>query len=98
MGKRFGFSAVEKGKIWSCWKAGQSLHEIGRAFVGGSELVSSIYEVLRAKFKCLRRRLSLFNVCTQDRNRWSPSKVGEPSAAISASLLFSRASCHFFEI
>jgi IS30 family transposase len=32
LGKRFGFSAVEKGKIWSCWKAGQSLHEIGRAF------------------------------------------------------------------
>jgi hypothetical protein len=31
-GKRFGFSAVEKSKIWSRWKAGQSLHEIGRAF------------------------------------------------------------------
>jgi IS30 family transposase len=32
LGKRFGFSAIEKDKIWSCWKAGQSLHEIGRAF------------------------------------------------------------------
>jgi hypothetical protein len=31
-GKRFGFSAVEKSKIWSRWKSGQSLHEIGRAF------------------------------------------------------------------
>jgi len=31
-GKRFGLSAVEKGGIWSRWKAGQSLHEIGRAF------------------------------------------------------------------
>src|ERR1700733_14028162 len=31
-GKRFGFSVVEKNKIWSRWKAGQSLHEIGRAF------------------------------------------------------------------
>jgi IS30 family transposase len=31
-GKRFGFSAVEKDRIWSRWKAGQSLHEIGRAF------------------------------------------------------------------
>jgi IS30 family transposase len=30
-GKRFGFSAVEKSNIWSRWKAGQSLHEIGRA-------------------------------------------------------------------
>jgi IS30 family transposase len=31
-GKRFGLSATEKSDIWSRWKAGQSLHEIGRAF------------------------------------------------------------------
>jgi hypothetical protein len=31
-GKRFGLSALEKSGIWSRWKAGQSLHEIGRAF------------------------------------------------------------------
>src|SRR5580698_8679076 len=31
-GKRFGFSEVEKRKIWNRWKAGQSLHGIGRAF------------------------------------------------------------------
>jgi transposase, IS30 family len=31
-GKRFGLSAVEKSDIWCRWKAGQSLHEIGRAF------------------------------------------------------------------
>ncbi len=31
-GKRFGLSAVEKSDIWSRWKTGQSLHEIGRAF------------------------------------------------------------------
>src|SRR5713101_79914 len=31
-GKRFGLSAIEKSGIWSRWKAGQSLHEIGRAF------------------------------------------------------------------
>ena len=31
-GKRFGFSVIEKSDIWSRWKAGQSLHEIGRAF------------------------------------------------------------------
>jgi DNA-binding CsgD family transcriptional regulator len=31
-GKRFGLSAIEKSDIWSQWKAGQSLHEIGRAF------------------------------------------------------------------
>ncbi len=31
-GKRFGLSAIEKRDIWRRWKAGQSLHEIGRAF------------------------------------------------------------------
>src|SRR5580698_7241315 len=31
-GKRFGLSAIEKREVWSRWKAGQSLHEIGRAF------------------------------------------------------------------
>ena len=31
-GKRFGLSAMGKGEVWTRWKAGQSLHEIGRAF------------------------------------------------------------------
>jgi hypothetical protein len=31
-GKRFGLSAIEKNDIWRRWKAGQTLHEIGRAF------------------------------------------------------------------
>jgi IS30 family transposase len=31
-GLRFGLSAIEKSDIWCRWKAGQSLHEIGRAF------------------------------------------------------------------
>jgi IS30 family transposase len=31
-GQRFGLSAIEKREVWSRWKAGQSLHEIGRAF------------------------------------------------------------------
>ena len=30
-GMRFGLSAIEKRDVWSRWKAGQSLHEIGRA-------------------------------------------------------------------
>ena len=32
LGIRFGLSAIEKREVWNCWKAGQSLHEIGRAF------------------------------------------------------------------
>jgi hypothetical protein len=31
-GQRFGLSAIEKRDVWSRWKAGQSLHEIGRRF------------------------------------------------------------------
>jgi IS30 family transposase len=31
-GKRFGLSAIEKCDVWSRWRAGQSLHEIGRGF------------------------------------------------------------------
>src|SRR5882762_9974570 len=31
-GQRFGLSAIEKRDVWSRWRAGQSLHEIGRAF------------------------------------------------------------------
>ena len=31
-GMRFGLSAIEKRDVWSRWKAGQSLHEIGRRF------------------------------------------------------------------
>src|SRR5271163_3467698 len=31
-GKRFGLSAVQKSDMWQRWRAGQSLHEIGRAF------------------------------------------------------------------
>src|SRR6202158_4595704 len=30
-GKRFGLSAVQKSDVWRRWKAGQTLHEIGRA-------------------------------------------------------------------
>src|SRR5215475_15923204 len=31
-GMRFGLSALEKRDVWSRWKAGQTLHEIGRTF------------------------------------------------------------------
>lgn len=40
---RFGLSAIEKRDVWRRWKAGQSLHEIGRAFDKPS---SSIHAVL----------------------------------------------------
>jgi tetratricopeptide (TPR) repeat protein len=32
LGRRYGLSAAQKTEIWRRWKAGESLHEIGRAF------------------------------------------------------------------
>ena len=31
LGRRYGLSAAQKTEIWRRWKAGESLHEIGRA-------------------------------------------------------------------
>jgi len=31
-GRRFGLSAEQKLDVWRRWKAGETLHEIGRAF------------------------------------------------------------------
>jgi hypothetical protein len=31
-GRQFGLSAEQKAEIWRRWKAGDSLHDIGRAF------------------------------------------------------------------
>jgi hypothetical protein len=42
-GKRFGLSAVRKRDMWRRWKAGRSLHEIGRAF--GTAFVDSLFGV-----------------------------------------------------
>src|ERR1019366_6118860 len=39
-GKRFGLSAIEKSDIWSRWKAGQSLREIGRHLDRAASTVS----------------------------------------------------------
>ena len=41
-GKRFGLSAIEKRDVWSRWKAGQSLHEIGRAFEKPHSCIRSV--------------------------------------------------------
>ena len=31
LGRRYGISAAQRAEIWRGWKAGESLHEIGRA-------------------------------------------------------------------
>jgi hypothetical protein len=35
-GRRYGRSAAQRTEIWRRWKAGESLHEIGRAFGKGN--------------------------------------------------------------
>jgi hypothetical protein len=37
-----GFSATQKTDIWSRWKAGRSLHEIGRAFGKGHSSIRCV--------------------------------------------------------
>ena len=49
-GKRFGLSAAQKSDMWGRWKAGQSLHEIGRAF--GKEHSSIRCLVSRLRWVC----------------------------------------------
>jgi IS30 family transposase len=41
-GQRFGLSEIEKREVWSRWKAGQSLHEIGRAFDKAHSCIRSV--------------------------------------------------------
>ena len=55
-GKRFGLSAEQKIDVWRRWKAGQTLHEIGRAFV--AVLVSGWKNnLLRLRAKRVLQRL-----------------------------------------
>jgi Helix-turn-helix domain len=46
-GKRFGLSGVQKSELWSRWKAGQSLHEIGCAFDKSHSCDSPLREIAR---------------------------------------------------
>src|ERR1700683_1049108 len=41
-GKRFGLSAIEKSDVWRRWKAGETLHEIGRAFSKEHSCIDSV--------------------------------------------------------
>jgi len=59
-GKWFGLSAIEKGDIWSRWKAGQSLHELfvsdggarGARKMNDIKAVKSDFSAPRAEIRC----------------------------------------------
>jgi hypothetical protein len=55
-GKRFGFSAVQKRDVWCRWKAGQSLHQIGRAIGKEHSSVRCLVSRYGGFVPALRRR------------------------------------------
>jgi hypothetical protein len=60
-GKRFGLSAVQRSDLWRRWKAGQSLHEIGRAFGKSHSSIRCVVSLHGGFVPAVRRRsLELF--------------------------------------
>src|SRR5271155_3330226 len=55
-GKRFGLSAIEKSDLWGRWKAGQSLHEIGRAFDKSHSSIRCVVSLHGGFVPAVRRR------------------------------------------
>src|SRR5271154_1265971 len=55
-GKRFGLSAIEKSDLWRRWKAGQSLHEIGRAFDKSHSSIRCVVSLHGGFVPAVRRR------------------------------------------
>ena len=58
-GMRFGLSAIEKRDVWSRWKAGQSLHEIGRALDKPHSCIRAVLLPRGGIAPALRRRSPL---------------------------------------
>jgi transposase, IS30 family len=55
-GKRFGLSAMQKSDLWRRWKAGQSLHEIGRAFGKSHSSIRCVVSLHGGFVPAVRRR------------------------------------------
>jgi hypothetical protein len=56
-GRRYGLSAAQKSDIWRRWKAGESLHEIGRAL--GKDHGSIHFLLSQHTFEEARSRISM---------------------------------------
>jgi IS30 family transposase len=55
-GKRFGLSAIEKSDLWRRWKAGWSLHEMGRAFGKSHSSIRCVVSLHGGFVPAVRRR------------------------------------------
>jgi transposase, IS30 family len=58
-GKQFGLSAMQKIDMWRRWKAGQSLHEIGRAFGKSHSSIRCVVSLRGGIVPVTRRRSQL---------------------------------------
>jgi IS30 family transposase len=65
-GKRFGLSAMQKSDMWRRWKAGQSLHEKGRAFGKSHSSIRCVVS-LRGGIVPVTRRRSLLALTLPER-------------------------------
>src|SRR6266851_3678591 len=65
-GKRFGLSAMQKSDMWRRWKAGQSLHEIGRAFDKSHSSIRCVVSLHGGFVPAVRRR-SLLSLTRPER-------------------------------
>jgi IS30 family transposase len=77
-GKRFGLSAIEKRDVWSRWKAGQSLHEIGRAFDKPHSCIRSVL-LPRGGISPIARRRSRLALTLAEREDISRGIASEAS-------------------
>jgi IS30 family transposase len=64
--KQFGLSAMQKSDLWRRWKAGQSLHEIGRAFGKSHSSIRCVVS-LRGGIVPVTRRRSLLALTLPER-------------------------------
>src|SRR5271169_5030910 len=69
-GRRYGLSAEQKSDMWRRWKAGQSLHEIGRAFGKSHSSIRCLVSHHGGFVPALRRR-SLLALTLREREEIS---------------------------
>ena len=77
-GKRFGLSAVQKSDMWRRWRAGQSLHEIGRAFGKRHSSIRCVVSRYGGLVPAVRRR-SLLALTLREREELSRGLVSGSS-------------------
>ena len=70
-GKRFGLSAEQKLDVWRRWKAGQTLHEIGRAFGKEHSSIRCLVSRYGGIAPAVRRR-ALFALTQREREERAP--------------------------